>query len=78
MTTKMGTSVTPVNAPASCGWRERFAGRGLMSAAPRSCERDALGDLHTWCFEYVSVMGDENTLGYWLLGPLYQLWRRKF
>ena len=28
--TKMGTSVTPVNVPASCGWRENSARRGLM------------------------------------------------
>ena len=28
--TKMGTSLTAVNVPASCGWRENCARRGLM------------------------------------------------
>ena len=75
--TKMGTSVTPANVPASCGWRKNCARRGLMLPVPPSADRNALGDLQTWCSEYVSVLGDTNTWGYWILGLLYQFWPRK-
>ena len=75
--TKMGTGLTPVNAPASCGWCARFATRGLMFPVPRRSDKDALGDLQIWCSGYLSVLGDENTWGYWILGPLYRSCPRK-
>ena len=76
--TKMGTSLTPVNVPASCGWRENCTRRSLMLPVPPNSDRDALGDQRTWCSRYVSVLGDENTWGYWIRGPLYLLWPTKF
>ena len=42
--------------------------------APRSSDRDTPGDLQIWCSGYVSVLGDVNTWGYWILEPLYLLW----
>ena len=39
---------------------------------------NALGDLQIWCSGYVSVSREENTLGYWILGPLYLLWPANF
>ena len=45
--------------------------------APPSSDKEALGDLQAWCSGYVSVFGDGNTWGYWILELLYQLWPRK-
>ena len=75
--TKMGTSLTPANVPASYGWRKNRARSGLTLPVPPSSKRDALGDLQIWCSGYVSVLGNENTWGYWILGLLCQLWPRK-
>ena len=72
--TKMATSLTPANVPASCGWQENCARRGLTLRVRLSSDRDAMGDLQTWCSGYVSVSGAENTLGYWIQGLLDQLW----
>ena len=75
--TKMGTSQTPANAPVSCAWRGNCRRRGSKSPAPRSSDRDAPGDLQIWCSGYLSLLGDMNTWGYRILGPLYLLWPRK-
>ena len=76
--TKMGTSQTPANVPASCSWRGNCRRRGLKLPAPPSSDRDAPGDLQIWCSGNVSVLGDENTWGYWILESLYLLWPSKF
>ena len=47
--TKMGTSLTLVNVPASCGWRQSFARRGSTLPITRNSDLDALGDLQIWC-----------------------------
>ena len=75
--TKMGTRLTPVNFPDSCGWRENGARRGLTLRVPLSSDRDALRDVQTWCSWYLSILGDENTWRYWILVLQYQLWPRK-
>ena len=61
--TKMGTSPTPANVPVSCAWRGNCRRRGSKCPAPRISDRDAPGDLQIRCSGYVSVLGDENTLG---------------
>ena len=38
---------------------------------------EAPGDLQISCSEYLSVVEDENTWGYWILGPPDTLWPRK-
>ena len=73
--TKIGTSLTPANAPVSLRMARKLQKKG---PAPRSADRDTPGDLQIWCSGYVSVLGDVNTWGYWILGPLYLLWLRKF
>ena len=76
--TKMRIVLTPASVLASRGWRKNCARRGLAGPLLLSSDRDALQDLQTWCSGYVSVLGDENTCGYWILGLLCQLWPRKF
>ena len=77
MPTKMETSLKPANVSASCRLGDNCAKSGLTCPVPLSSDRDALGDLQTWCSGYVSVLGEEITWGYWILGLLYQLWPRK-
>ena len=35
-----------------------------MCPVLRSSDRDALGDVQTWCFLYVSFLADQNTWVY--------------
>ena len=47
----------------------KLRNKGFEVTVPRTSDEDAPVAPKTWCFGYVSDLGDANTWGYWILAP---------